>query len=336
MAACGATSTEKYNGGTMKKLIGALAALTLSLAAQSQTYPSKPIRFVVPFAPGGTSEIVARSVAQELTTQLGQSVYVENKAGGAGTIAMGDVKNSPADGYTIVLGHVGTLAVNPYAMKNHPYDVDKDFIPVALLARVPNVFVVNAEAVKAKDLKEFIALAKAKPGSLNYGSAGNGSSGHLAFEYLKLVTGADIQHVPYKGTGPMLQDLLGGRIESSNAGAPALLPHIKSGKLRAIAVGADHRIPALPDVGTVAEAGYKGFETSQWYGVMVKAGTPPEIVKKLNAEINKALASNAVTQRYATDNAVAHAGSPEDFGKLIAAEQARWQEVVKKAHITIE
>jgi len=320
----------------MKKLIGALAALTLSLAAQSQTYPSKPIRFVVPFAPGGTSEIVARSVAQELTTQLGQSVYVENKAGGAGTIAMGDVKNSPADGYTIVLGHVGTLAVNPYAMKNHPYDVDKDFIPVALLARVPNVFVVNAEAVKAKDLKEFIALAKAKPGSLNYGSAGNGSSGHLAFEYLKLVTGADIQHVPYKGTGPMLQDLLGGRIESSNAGAPALLPHIKSGKLRAIAVGADHRIPALPDVGTVAEAGYKGFETSQWYGVMVKAGTPPEIVKKLNAEINKALASNAVTQRYATDNAVANAGSPEDFGKLIAAEQARWQEVVKKAHITIE
>ena len=320
----------------MKKLIGALAALTLSLAAQSQTYPSKPIRFVVPFAPGGTSEIVARSVAQELTTQLGQSVYVENKAGGAGTIAMGDVKNSPADGYTIVLGHVGTLAVNPYAMKNHPYDVDKDFIPVALLARVPNVFVVNADAVKARDLKEFIALAKAKPGSLNYGSAGNGSSGHLAFEYLKLVTGADIQHVPYKGTGPMLQDLLGGRIESSNAGAPALLPHIKSGKLRAIAVGADHRIPALPDVGTVAEAGYKGFETSQWYGVMVKAGTPPEIVKKLNAEINKALQSSQVTQRYATDNAVAEIGTPEQFGAFIAKEQARWRDVVRKANITIE
>jgi len=320
----------------MKKLIGALAALTLSLAAQSQTYPSKPIRFVVPFAPGGTSEIVARSVAQELTTQLGQSVYVENKAGGAGTIAMGDVKNSPADGYTIVLGHVGTLAVNPYAMKNHSYDVDKDFIPVALLARVPNVFVVNADAVKARDLKEFIALAKAKPGSLNYGSAGNGSSGHLAFEYLKMVSGADIQHVPYKGTGPMLQDLLGGRIESSNAGAPALLPQIKSGKLRAIAVGSEKRIPALPEVGTVAEAGYPGFETSQWYGVMVKAGTPPEIVKKLNAEINKALQSSQVTQRYATDNAVAELGTPEQFGAFIAKEQARWREVVRKANITIE
>ena len=320
----------------MKKVLGALAALSLSFAANAQSYPSKPIRFVVPFAPGGTSEIVARSVAQELTTQLGQSVYVENKAGGAGTIAMGDVKNSPADGYTIVLGHVGTLAVNPYAMKSHPYDVNKDFIPVALLARVPNVFVVNADVVKAKDLKEFIALAKSQPGKLNYGSAGNGSSGHLAFEYLKMVTGADIQHVPYKGTGPMLQDLLGGRIESSNAGAPALLSHIKSGKLRAIAVGSDHRIPALPDVGTVAEAGYKGFETSQWYGVMVKAGTPPEIAQKLNAEINKALKSSQVTQRYATDNAIAQVGTPEDFGKLIASEQARWQDVVKKAHITIE
>ena len=313
-----------------------LLLATAPLAALAQQWPSKPIRFVVPFAPGGTSEIVARSVAQELSTQLGQAVYVENKAGGAGTIAMGDVKNSPADGYTIVLGHVGTLAVNPYAMKSHPYDVDKDFIPVALLARVPNVFVVNADAVKVKDLKEFIALAKAKPGSLNYGSAGNGSSGHLAFEYLKMASGADIQHVPYKGTGPMLQDLLGGRIESSNAGAPALLPQIKSGKLRAIAVGSDKRIPALPDVGTVAESGYPGFETSQWYGVMVKAGTPPEIVKRLNEEINKALRSSQVTQRYATDNAVAEIGTPEQFGALIAKEQARWRDVVRKANITIE
>jgi tripartite-type tricarboxylate transporter receptor subunit TctC len=322
----------------MKRFAGALAALWVTLApwgAQAQSYPAKPIRFVVPFAPGGTSEIVARSVAQELTTQLGQSVYVENKAGGAGTIAMGDVKNSPADGYTIVLGHVGTLAVNPYAMKNHPYDVDKDFVPVALLARVPNLFVVNAD-VKAGNLKEFIALAKSRPGALNYGSAGNGSAGHLAMEYLKMVTGADIQHVPYKGTGPMLQDLLGGRTESTSAGTPALLPHIKSGKLRAVAVGTTKRIPALPDVATVAELGYPDFETSQWYGVMVKAGTPREIVMKLNAEINKALQSSQVTQRYATDNAVAEIGTPEQFGAFIAKEQARWREVVRKANITIE
>ena len=313
----------------------AVLALALPLVASAQ-YPSKPIRFVVPFAPGGSSEIVARSVAQELTTQLGQSVYVENKAGGAGTIAMTDVKNAPPDGYTIILGHVGSLAVNPYAMKNHPYDVNKDFLPVALLARVPNLFVVNAENVPARDLKEFVALAKAKPGVLNYGSAGNGSAGHLAFEYLKMVTGTNVQHVPYKGTGPQLQDLLGGRIEATSAGAPALMSHIKSGKLRPIAVGTPKRIPALPDTPTVAESGYPDFETSQWYGVLVPAGTPREIVLKLNAEINKALQSSQVTQRYAADNAVAEIGSPEQFAAFIAREQARWRDVVRRADIKIE
>jgi len=319
----------------MKRVFGALAALAISLSVQAQGYPAKPIRLVAPFAPGGTSEIVARSIAQELTTQLGQSVYVENKGGGAGTIAMMDVKSSPPDGYTLVITHVGTLAVNPYAMKNHPYDVNKDFIPVALLARVPNIFVVNAE-VKAKDFREFVALAKARPGALNYGSAGNGSAGHLAMEYLKLATGMDIQHVPYKGTGPALQDLLGGRTEATSAGTPALLPHIRSGKLRAIAVGTPQRIAALPDVPTVAELGYPDFETSQWYGVSVVAGTPREIVLKLNAEINKALQSSQVTQRYATDNATAEIGTPEQYGAFIAKEQARWREVVRKAHITIE
>jgi len=319
----------------MIRVFGALAALAISLSVQAQGYPAKPIRLVAPFAPGGTSEIVARSIAQELTTQLGQSVYVENKGGGAGTIAMMDVKTSPPDGYTLIITHVGTLAVNPYAMKNHPYDVNKDFIPVALLARVPNIFVVNAE-VKAKDFREFVALAKARPGALNYGSAGNGSAGHLAMEYLKLATGMDIQHVPYKGTGPALQDLLGGRTEATSAGTPALLPHIRSGKLRAIAVGTPKRIAALPDVPTVAELGYPDFETSQWYGVSVVAGTPREIVLKLNAEINKALQSSQVTQRYATDNATAEIGTPEQYGAFIAKEQARWREVVRKAHITIE
>jgi tripartite-type tricarboxylate transporter receptor subunit TctC len=318
-----------------RAVAAALLALALPIAAFAQSWPTKPIRFVVPFAPGGSSEIIARSVAQELTTQLGQSVYVENKAGGAGTIAMIDVKNAPPDGHTIILGHVGSLAVNPYAMKNHPYDVNRDFIPVALLARVPNLFVINAD-VPARGFREFVALAKSKPGALNYGSAGNGSAGHLAFEYLKMVTGTDIQHVPYKGTGPMLQDLLGGRIEATNAGAPALLPNVRSGKLRAIAVGAPKRIPALPDVPTVAEMGYPDFETSQWYGVIVPAGTPREIVMRLNAEINKALQSSQVTQRYASDNAVAEIGTPEQFGSFIAREQAKWRDVVRRADIKIE
>ena len=319
----------------MKHFLAA-AALALSAAAGAQTFPHKPIRLVVPFAPGGTSEIVARSVAQELTTQLGVSVYVENKAGGASTIAMTDVAHSPADGYTLIIGHVGSLAVNPYAMGRQPYDVNKDFVPVALLARVPNLFVVNAEKVPAKDFREFIALAKAKPGELNYGSAGNGSAGHLAFEYLKMVTDTDITHVPYRGTGPQLQDLLGGRLDATSAGTPALLPHIKSGKLRAIAVGTPERIPALPDVPTVAEMGYPDFETSQWYGVLAPAGTPREVVLKLNAEINKALRSAHVTQRYAADNASVSIGTPEEFGAFIHKEQARWEKVVKRANLKIE
>ena len=309
-----------------------LAAVAFNASAQ---YPSKPIRFIVPFAPGGTSEIVARSVAQELSTLLGQSVYVENKAGGAGTIAMGDLLNAPPDGHTLILGHVGSLAVNPYALARQPYDVNRDFTPVALLARVPNLFVVNSD-VPAKSFKDFVALAKSKPGALNYGSAGNGSAGHLAFEYLKMVTGVDITHVPYKGTGPQLQDLLGGRIEAASAGLPALIAHIKSGKLRPLAVGTLQRVPALPDVPTVAESGYADFETSQWYGVMVHSKTPREIVVKLNAEINKALASNAITQRFATDNAAVSIGTPEEFGAFIKKEQARWEAVVKKSGLKIE
>lgn len=316
--------------------IAALIALAWPLAAAAQSWPSKPIRFVVPFAPGGTSEIVARSVAQELTTQLGQSVYVENKAGGAGTIAMGDVKNAPPDGHTLILGHVGSLAVNPYAMKNHPYDVNKDFIPVALLARVPNLFVINAETVPAKDFREFVALAKAKPGVLNYGSAGNGSAGHLAMEYLKMVTGINVQHVPYKGTGPMLQDLLGGRTEATSAGTPALLPHIHSGKLRAIAVGTQRRIAALPDVPTVAEMGYAEFETSQWYGVLVPAGTPREIVLRLNAEINKALQDPNVRKSIEKEGGEVLGGTPQQFADLMKHDLAAWSAVVKSSGAKVD
>ena len=320
---------------TLRKIVAAWILGLASLGAAAQ-FPSKPIRFVVPFAPGGTSEIIARSVALELTNQLGQSVYVENKAGGAGTIAMADVAKAPPDGHTLILGHVGTMAVNPFAMSKQPYDVNKDFIPVALLARVPNLFVVNAEKVPAKDFKSFIALAKSKPGALNYGSAGNGSAGHLAFEYLKMVTETDIMHIPYKGTGPQLQDLLGGRLDATSAGTPALLPHIQSGKLRAIAVGTRERIAALPDVPTVAEMGYPDFETSQWYGVLVPAGTPREVVQKLSTEINKALRSSSVTERYAKDNASVSIGTPEDFAAFIRAEQDRWSKVIKRSNLRIE
>jgi tripartite-type tricarboxylate transporter receptor subunit TctC len=308
------------------------ASMTATPWIRAQSWPSKPIRFIVPFAPGGTSEVVARSVANELGKQLGQSVFVENKPGGAGVTAMQEAAKSTPDGHTLILTHVGTLAVNPYMLKTQPYDVNKDFMPVTLLAKVPNVFVIHPE-VPAQNFKEFVAYAKKNPGKLNYGSAGNASAGHLAMEYLKLVTGMFMTHIPYRGTGPQLTDLLAGRTQASSAGMPALGAHIRAGKLRAIAVGTAQRISALPDVPTVQEMGFKDFETSQWYGIHVPAGTSPDIVKRLQEESFKALKSSSVTERFATDNAVGGGGPSTDYAKFIASEQKIWKDIVARASI---
>lgn len=321
---------------TRRQWLGTAAAAGLTAAVpalQAQTtWPTRSVRFLVPFAPGGTSEIVARSVAAELTKQLGQSVYVENKPGGAGTVAMMEAAKAQADGHTIILGHVGTLAVNPYMLSNQPYDVNKDFIPVTLLAKVPNVFVIHPD-VPAKNFQEFVAYAKKNPGKLDYGSAGNASAGHLAMEYLKLVTGISLTHIPYRGTGPQLTDLLAGRTHASSAGLPALGAHIRSGKLRPIAVGTQQRIAALPDVPTVAEMGFKNFETSQWYGILAPAGTPADVVKKIQEESFKALKSSAVTERFASDSAVGGGGPAAEFASFIASEQKIWSDIVKRAQI---
>jgi tripartite-type tricarboxylate transporter receptor subunit TctC len=220
-------------------------------------------------------------------------------------------------------------------MSRQPYDVDRDFVPVALLARVPNLFVVRSE-VPAKDLREFVALAKKEPGKLNYGSAGNGSAGHLAFEYLKLVAGIDVVHVPYRGTGPQLQDLLGGRLDASSAGLPALMAHIKSGKLRAIAVGTPQRVPALPDVTTVAELGYKDFETSQWYGILAPAGIPKDIVDRLHREVTRALANPKVVQLFVNLGTQPVSNTPGEFLAFIKAETDKWGKVIRTANITAD
>ena len=311
----------------------ACPALLLPLLAQAQTpWPRQAIRFVVPFAPGGTSEIVARTVAMELGKQLGQTVFVDNKGGGAGIPAMVDVAKAAPDGHTLILGHVGSLAVNPIIFPNQPFDVNKDFLPVTLLAKVPNLFVIHPD-VPARDFKEFVAYVKKNPGKLNYGTAGNASAGHLAMEYLKLVAGMFITHIPYRGTGPMLTDLLAGRTQATSAGLPALLSHIKSGKLRPIAVGTATRLPALPDLPTVAEMGFKDFETSQWYGILVPAGTPREIVKRLQEESLRALKANSVTERFAADSAVGGGGPPEEFAAFIAQQQRIWSDIVKRAGI---
>jgi tripartite-type tricarboxylate transporter receptor subunit TctC len=319
---------------TRRHTLALAGAALLPAAAQAQaTWPAKAIRFIVPFAPGGTSEIVARSVSAELSKQLGQSVYVENKPGAAGVIAMQEAAKAPPDGHTLILGHVGTLAVNPYMLTHQPYDVNRDFMPVTLLAKVPNVFVIHPD-IPARNFQEFVAYAKKNIGKLDYGSAGNASAGHLAMEYLKLVTGMSLTHIPYRGTGPQLTDLLAGRTHASSAGLPALGAHIRAGKLRAIAVGTQQRISALPDVPTVAEMGFKDFETSQWYGMMVPAGTPPDIIKRLQEESFKALKSSAVTERFATDNAVGGGGTSADFLAFIKREQGIWKEIVRRANIT--
>ena len=307
-------------------------ALVFSPGSEAQTYPNKPIRLVVPFAPGGSSSIVARALAAEMEKGLGQTIVIDNKGGGGGNIAMQQVARADADGYTMIIGHVGSLAMNPFMYDKLPYDVDKDYAPISLLAIVPAIFVVH-ESVPAKNLKEFVELVKKQPGKLNYGSAGNGSAGHLAMEYLKQATGMELQHVPYKGTGPNVIDLVAGRTQAASAGTPPLMPHVKAGKLRVIAVGTSKRLPTLPDVGTVAEQGYPGFETSQWYGLNAPAKTPKAIIDRLAAEAAKAAKSPAVAERFAADDAEAVGSTPAEYAAYIKKEQARWGKVVKAAGV---
>jgi tripartite-type tricarboxylate transporter receptor subunit TctC len=312
-------------------MFAALAA-TLCSAAQAQTWPAKPIRLVVPFAPGGSSSIVARAVGVEMEKKLGQPIVIDNRPGGGGNVAMQEVARADPDGYTLIIGHIGTFAVNPFMFETLPFDTNRDFTAVSLLVKVPNIFVVHAD-VPAKDLREFVALMKSQPGKLFYGSAGNGSAGHLIFEYLKLLSGADIVHVPYKGTGPNLTDLLAGRTQATSAGTPPLMPHVKSGKLRAIAVAGDKRLPALPDVGTVAEQGFPGFEATQWYGINAPAKTPAAVIKRLSEEAAHAVKQPSVLERFAADDAEGIGSTAEEYAAFIAAEQKRWSEVVRKANI---
>ncbi len=330
---------KTFNELTRRELLSAslatgltgLSALPWAAHAQNN-WPSKPVRFVVPFVPGGTSDIVARTVANELTKQLSQPVLIDNKSGGGGVPAMQEVARAPADGHTLILGHVGSLAVNPYIFANTGYDVNRDFAPVTMLAKVPSLFVIHPD-VPARNLTEFVAYVRRNPGKLNYGSAGNASAGHLAMEYLKLTTGMFITHIPYRGTGPALTDLLAGRTQAFSAGTPALLPHIRSGKLRAIATGTPQRLPSLPDLPTVAEMGYKGFESVQWYGVMVPGATPPDTIKRIQEECRKALRSPTITERFASEDAVIGGEPSAEFAAFISQQQKLWKDIVLKARI---
>lgn len=306
-----------------------VASLSFGVAqAIAQTYPSKPVRIVVPFPAGGTPDILGRILTQRLTTALGQTVLIDNRGGAAGNIGVEAVARSAPDGYTLILGHSGTFAVNPSLYSKLPFNTVKDFAPVTLIAMVPNLLVVHP-SLPVHSVKELVALAKARPGELNYGSAGVGSVPYMAVEYFKQLTNTNIVAIQYRGVGPILADLVGGQISLSFAGVTAFLPHVQAKQLRALAVGTKERISLLPEVPTVAEAGIPKYEQTVWYGVLSPAGTPRDIVMKLHDEIVKALQRPDMVGQFASQGATPKTNSPEDFGEFIKTETTRWAGVIK-------
>jgi tripartite-type tricarboxylate transporter receptor subunit TctC len=310
-------------------------AIAANVGGQTPDYPTKPIRLVVPFPPGGATDLIARAVAQKLGETWGQSVVVDNRPGAGGNIGTELVARSAPDGYTLEMGTVGTHAINASLYSKIPYDHVKDFAPVILVAGVPNVLVVNP-AVPANSVQELIAYAKANPGKLNFASSGSGTSIHLSGELFKVMTGVQMTHVPYKGSAPALADLLGGQVQLMFDNLPPSLPQIKAGKLRALAVTSATRAPALPDVPTVAESGLPGFEASSWFGILAPAGTSPAIIAKINGEVAKWLASPEGKDKLASIGANAAGGSPEDFARHIQAETAKWAKVVKESGAKVD
>lgn len=317
------------NGNVWARLCGALLVVaSLAPALAQQSYPTKPMRLVCPFPPGGTTDLVARLIAMKLTEAWGQQVVVDNRPGAGGVIGTEMVAKAVPDGYTILLGSITTHAVNPALYKSLDFDAVKDFAPVSLVVSSPQLLAVHP-AVAAKSVKELIALAKAKPGQLNYGSAGTGTSPHLTFELFKRMASIDVVHVPYKGTGPAITDLVGGQVQTMITGVVALMPHVKSGKLRALGVTSAKRVAALPDVPTVAESGVPGFDVSSWFGVFLPAHTPGPIVMKMNAEIRRTLEQPSVRQRLIDQGADPSSNTPEEFAAYVKTEMARWGEVVR-------
>ncbi len=315
-------------------VLGSMGAVSSAHAqtGSAQAYPARPIRLVVPFTPGGSSDILARAIGQKLTEAWGQPVVIDNVPGAGGSLGADKVAKAAPDGYTLLMGHIGTLAVNPSIYPNLSYDPVRSFAPVAWVARVPNVLVVHP-SVAAKSVKELVALAKSRPGQLNYGSGGNGSAAHLATEYLKLQSQTFMVHVPYRGTAPAVSDLVAGQTQLMFTGAPAVIQFVRSGQLRALAVSSSQRLDALPELPTVAQSGYPGFEADQWYGVVAPAATPGPIVAKLNAQINQALNSPELKARLQAEGAVAAPATPAAFGALIAREIERWRPVVKAGKV---
>ena len=322
-----------------RTVIAALAATPIAVATRGAfaqaAYPAQPIRIVVPFPPGGATDIMARAAAQKMTEAWKAQVVVDNRPGAGGNIGSELVAKAPPDGYTLEMGTVGTHAINASLYAKMPYDHIRDFVPIVLVAAVPNVLVVHP-SVPVNSVQELIAYIKANPGKVNFASSGSGTSIHLSGELFKVLTGVQITHIPYKGSAPALSDLLGGQVQMMFDNLPPSLPHIKGGKLKALAVTTTERAPALPDVPTMVEAGVPGFEASSWFGLLAPAGTPRPIVAKINDEIARWIATPEAKEKMTAIGANAKGGTPEDFAQHIAAETAKWAKVVKESGAKVD
>ena len=325
-----------HKRSTLKLMVGSCIFATNLIATQAisqSAWPAKPVKIVVPFAPGGTTDILARAMAPELSKAFGQTFIVENKAGAGGNLGSDIVAKSAADGYTILMGTVGTHGINVSLYEKMPFDPVKDFAPITLIAGVPNVMVMNADKAKQLNINnvaDFIKVAKASPGKLNMASSGNGTSIHLAGELFKSMSGTYLVHFPYRGSGPAILDMVGGTMDVMFDNLPSALPHIKSGKLKALAVTSSQRSAVLPDVPTVEEAGnLKGFDASSWFGLLAPAGTPPDIVNRLQQESAKALNNPEKKEKLLSQGAIPGGNTPSDFSKMIGFEIKKWAQVVK-------
>ncbi len=317
------------------------ALLAMSPMALAQdAWPSKPVKIVVPFAPGGTTDILARAMAPELTKAFGQPFVVDNRGGAGGNVGADIVAKSPADGYTLLMGTVGTHGINKALYAKLPYEPQKDFAPITLVAGVPNVMVMNADKARALNINsvaDFVKYARANPGKLNMASSGNGTSIHLAGELFKSMNGIFMTHIPYRGSGPALLDMVGGNMDVMFDNLPSSMPHIKSGKLKAFAVTSGQRSTALPDIPTVEEAGkLKGFEASSWFGLLAPAGTPPDIVNRIQQEVAKSLNTQAIKEKLQAQGAIPGGMSPQEFTRFIDAEHKKWAAVVKASGAKVD
>jgi tripartite-type tricarboxylate transporter receptor subunit TctC len=324
----------KYHGNLRRAalMLAVAGGACVTVTSSAQTYPTKPIRVIVPFAPGGASDLLPRMLGQKLSESWGQQVVIDNRPGAAGNIGMELGAKAPADGYTLLSAPNGNLVVNPHMYAKLPYDVFRDLAPVTLLAAVQNVFVVHP-SLPVKNVRELVALAKARPGTLTYGSPGNGSQGHVGVELLKMMAGIDMTHVPYNGVGPAMRELLGGQISLALAQTQAAIAYIESGKLRAIAAASAKRLAVLPQLPTVAESGYEGFEAVSWYALMAPAGTPKEILSRLSVECARAVQLPDIRERLAALGAEPVGSTPDQLVATMRTESARWAKVVKAANI---